>query len=120
MAVRAFCDDPSSLLRDIRKGIESGLIQTWSIDAEGDLTHTPDQWRGKAWMRPRLQEDRIVFNILGNKNAIMKRSTYAVYHGRLIEMLLRHFDDQLIRISATANGVQGDIFSRRPASESDS
>lgn len=120
MAVRAFSTDPHRLLRGIREGIESGSIQTWSIDADGDLTHAPPQWRGRAWMRPRVLDDRIVFNILGNKRIAMTKSTYAVYHGRLIEMLLRHFDDQLTRVSATASGVQGDIFPRRPASEPDS
>lgn len=108
MAVRAYSADPERLMRSIRKKISDGGIKTWSIDEDGDLMHTPVQWEGKAWMRPRIQEERIVFNILGNKGAIMTKAIYAVYHGRLIEMLLTHFDDQITRTSATAHVVQGD------------
>jgi hypothetical protein len=119
VAVRAFSADPERLLRLIRKSIENGSVETWSIDSDGDLTHTPAQWHGKAWMRPRLSDDRITFNILGNTRIPMTRTVYGVYHGRLVEMLLSYFEDDITQVSATANLVRGDIVTQRSALQRD-
>jgi hypothetical protein len=104
MAVRVFCDNPRALLSKIRSAIEDGSIDTWSIDSDGDFTHAPDQWKFKAWLSPRVLDDRIIFNILGQKSKKMSRTVYAVYHGRFIEMLLAHFDRDIKRARGTGSG----------------
>jgi hypothetical protein len=112
MAVRVFTGNPSVLMRSIRSSIADGSVVTWSIDSDGDFTHSPDQWKNRAWFRPRILDDRIIFNILGPKSKTLTRTEYAVFHGRLIEMLLTHFDERLTRATATALPVEGDIVTR--------
>lgn len=110
MSVRVFCDDPESLLEEIRRHIRLRKITTWKIDKDGDLTHTPEQWVNLAWMAPKVLEGKLVFNILGSKSKPMSKTTYGVYHGRLIEMLLTHFDLDFTRVSATALASTGDVI----------
>jgi hypothetical protein len=108
MAVRVFCDNPSELLGAIKTSIRNGSIETWLVDTDGDFTHTPEQWKNKAWFRPVVDTDKIIFNILGPASGRMSRTVYGVYHGRFIEMLLTHFDLKFSRATATALPVAGD------------
>jgi hypothetical protein len=108
MAVRVFCQNPTQLLQKIKREASNGSLETWTLDADGDFTHSPDQWRNRAWLRPHLEEDRIVFNILAPVGSRMSRPVYAVYHGRFIEMLLGHFDLEFSRATATALPITGD------------
>lgn len=108
MAVRAFTENPAELLSGIKKAIYDEKITTWSIDDDGDLTYLSTQWKGKAWMRPKILEDRLLFNIIASKREKMSKTTYGVYHGRLIQLLLIHFDSKITAASATALGTAGD------------
>jgi hypothetical protein len=108
MAVRIFSDNPKGLLAGAKASIRDGSIDTWSVDADGDFTHSPDQWKNRAWFRPVIFEDRLVFNILAPKSKHISRSVYGIYHGRLIEMFLVHFDQDFSRASATALPTNGD------------
>lgn len=108
MAVIVNVSEPEGLLQAIRSAARGGELETWSMDADGDFTHSRPQWRLKAWFRPRVSEGMIVFNILAPREAVMSRATYAVYHGRFIEMLLAHFDTRFRRAVATALPVGGD------------
>lgn len=110
MAIRVFCDQPRALLDDIKASIEDEQITTWKVDGDGDFTHDTDQWRNRAWLRPRILDDRITFNILGAKTKTMSRATYGVYHGRFIEMLLSHFDKKFDRVTATALATKEDVI----------
>jgi hypothetical protein len=64
MAVVVKTENPISLLSAIKKAIDQDDIQTWSYDADGDFTHTADQWIRRAWFRPIVREGRLVFNII--------------------------------------------------------
>lgn len=108
MAVFVYATDPPALLRAIRAAISNGTVETWSVDSDGDFTHSPTQWRLKAWLRPKVLEDRIVFNIFPPQKSILGRETYAVYHGRFVEMLLAHFDLQFKNVVSTALPTDGD------------
>jgi hypothetical protein len=109
MAVRVFCPNPGGLLQKLKAAIRSGSIQTWQLDSDGDFTHSPEQWRNLAWFRPVVQPDRIVFKILARTGTVMSKTTYAIYHGRFVEMMLAHFDEESSRISATSLPADGDI-----------
>jgi hypothetical protein len=110
MAVRVFTDDPTGLLNRIKAAIRDGSIVTWELDVEGDLTHSPEQWKNLAWFRPVTSAYRVIFKILGRNNTAMSRVTYGVYHGRFIEMLLTHFDLHFSRTTATALPSDGDVL----------
>jgi hypothetical protein len=102
MAVRVFCDNPTELLANIKAAIRAGTVETWSVDSDGDLTHSPQQWKNKAWFRPSVETEKLVFYLLGQKTEKMSKEIYAIYHGRFIEMLLAHFDLKFSRATATA------------------
>src|SRR5713226_7046174 len=102
MSVIVGTSDPKGLLELVKTGVRAGEIETWSNDEDGDFTHTPPQWNKKAWFRPRLEADRIVFNIFPPSGERMSTTVYAIYHGRFIEMLLKHFDRKFSYARATA------------------
>ena len=108
MAVRVFTDDPDSLLAALKLAISDGKIETWTIDSDGDLTQTAKQWSRRAWMRPKVLDDRLLFNIIASKEEKMSKVVYGVYHGRLIQMLIVHFDDRIRTASATGLATAGD------------
>lgn len=91
MAVRIKAKQPAALLKAIRNAIDKGEIVTWSYDSDGDFTHTPEQFRGKAWLRPIVLNDELQLLILRNKKIPPTRGIYAVFHGRFLEELLAHF-----------------------------
>jgi hypothetical protein len=103
MAIRALTDDPDGLLARIKKLIDQGHITTWSYDEEGDFTHTPTQWKGKAWLEPEVKADKLRLTILNNEKVPLTREIFAVYHGRFIEMLISHVADRYTSASATPN-----------------
>jgi hypothetical protein len=102
MAVRAFTDQAQALLSAIKRGVAEGRITTWKVDNDGDLTLVDDNFANKAWMRPKVLEDRLLFNIIGRKSENISTRIYAVYHARLVQMLLTHFDTKLTTATATA------------------
>lgn len=114
MAVRVYCDDPSDLLEKMRFAVETGSLKSWTVDSVGDFTLASDQWSAKAWFRPKIGKERLSFNILGNRSEVMSKRTYAVYHGAVVEMLLRHFDSDFDRVFATS-GLDANDTSGREA-----
>lgn len=102
MAVYFVTGDASGLLHAFREAIDGDTIETWSYDEEGDFTHTPDQWESEAWFTPSVDDNRLSFFIVPPLNETISREVYAVYHGRLIEALLAHFDDRFENAIATA------------------
>jgi hypothetical protein len=116
MAVKIITDDPKGLLAAIRKAIKDGKIDTWEVDDDGDFVHSPEQWRFKAWLRPSAQKDALVFNTIGPKETKISVTTYAVYHGRFIEMLLAHFDEKFLDATASALPTPQDALGGRSRS----
>ena len=111
MAVVVKTENPRGLLSDIRRAIDEDKVRTWSYDADGDFTHTTDQWAHRAWLRPRVREGRLIFNVVPPRTRDISRAVYGVYHGRFIEMLPDHFDMQFTDVSATALATSGDKVS---------
>jgi hypothetical protein len=98
---------PKKLLAAYKKAIDDGHVTTWSYDSDGDFTHTADQWSRKAWLRPKIEDGKaLVFSIVKPQEATLSAVVYAVYHGRLIESMLRHCDELFIvgRASALPEG----------------
>ncbi|KQT57472.1 MULTISPECIES: hypothetical protein [unclassified Aureimonas] len=102
MSVTFMTSNPKALLAKFKKAIDEKDVATWSYDGDGDFTHDTDQWRSKAWMRPELLSDRLNFSILAPKDGGMTKTVYGIYHGRLIECFLSHFDDAFVSGAATA------------------
>ena len=108
MSVRVFTDNSAALHSRIKKLIDQGHITTWAYDPDGDFTHIPNQWKGKAWLRPEERSDMLRFVIIKQQDVPLKREIFAVYHGRFIEMLIAHVADGFTTASASSNPVSGD------------
>ena len=111
MAIYVSTDNPQDLLDKIKDYINKGKIDTWSFDSEGDFTHCADQWKNKAWFRPKIVGEYLVFGILGNTEVTMTKQLYGLYHGRFIEMVLSHFDSNMKSLKPTVMKSKYDSFS---------
>ena len=100
MALYISTSTPNALLKLIKKAIDDKEIDTWEYDKDGDFTHTPTQWRGKAWLRPQVKPKILQFNVIENKKITLTKEINGVYHGRFIEMLLAHFEAKFSNVSA--------------------
>jgi hypothetical protein len=109
MAINFETTDPQKLLATFKAAIKQGHIVTWSCDSDGDFTHTLDQWKNQAWMRPVLYQGQLTMNFIGNTRATKPmREVYAIYHGRFIESMLAHCDNLFANATATALATAGD------------
>ncbi len=112
MALIVKSEKPAELVDSIKKAIDAKKIDTWTYDASGDFTHSPDQWKNKGWMRPKIENGQVRFIFLGNNDFVTTRPMYAVFHGRFAEMLLSHFDEKFSTANATAM-PDGDVITRK-------
>ncbi len=102
MALYFKTSNPQKLLTEFKNAIKEGRVTTWSYDEDGDFTHSPDQWKYKAWLIPSIEEDKLALYILKPKNVNISTEVYAVYHGRFIESMLVHCDALFTESIATA------------------
>ncbi len=111
MALYFDTNNPQKLLDEFKKAIKEGRIATWSYDKDDDFTHTPKQWKNKAWLRPKIEDGKLAFYILRPKNTNITSLVYAVYHGRFIESMLLHCDSFFSNSIATAYPAGSDNVS---------
>jgi len=100
---------PSQLLQRFKKAIDDKHVVTWKYYGDGDFTHTPEQWANKAYMRPSVEAGQLKFNIVKTASLVVTTSVYAIYHGRLIESFLEHFDQSFGNAYGTALPTAGDM-----------
>lgn len=96
----------ANFIKNLQRFISNGSSSTWCVDSEGDFTHTPQQWRNRAWFRLRKdlspRSRTVCFGIISSKTYRFTKEIYAIYHGRFAEMLLAHFDDDIANISLSS------------------
>jgi hypothetical protein len=112
MPINVTTGNGQALLGAIFKGIDEKEVDTWRYETHDGvkyLTHSPDQWDQKEWLKATVAVPSLVLNIVKPKNTNISTVVYAVYHGRFIEMLLAHFDGQLSGASATAMPTAADV-----------
>ncbi len=101
MSIFVSTKEPNRLVEKIRSDIELKKIDTWSVDSDGDFTHSAEQWRYRAWLRAKIEEGRVVFFIICRKDRNLSVLDYGIYHGRFVEMLLNHYDKECTKIEVT-------------------
>ena len=110
MAIYFKTATPKKLLAAYKRAIDEGHVTTWAYDTDGDFTHTAEQWNRRAWLRPKVEENKtLVFHILAPQDTKISIAVYAVYHGRFVESLLRHCDELFNQAYATAQPEGADI-----------
>jgi hypothetical protein len=102
---------PDDLLKRFRKAIDDGHVVTWKYYSDGDFTHTPPQWTGKAYMRPSTESGKLKFNIIKAASTGVDMPVYAVFHGRLIESFIEHFFKSFTNGYGSAQPQAGDVVS---------
>jgi hypothetical protein len=108
MAIHFKSSEPQKLLRAFKKAIDEGHVVTWSYDKDGDFTHTAEQWKFAAWLRPLIKSDRLTLILIKPTNKVISTEVYAIYHGRFIESMLVHCDALFTDAVATAYPSAGD------------
>lgn len=108
MAVAFKTADPAGLLARIKRAINDGSVDTWAYDKDGDFTHTPTQWKNKAWLRPSVQSGQLLMTTINPKNAGITWEVYGVYMGRFTEMMTAHFHDYFSSAESTAKPATSD------------
>ncbi|MDE6192726.1 MAG: hypothetical protein K2M83_01910 [Muribaculaceae bacterium] len=109
MSLTVLTSTPQALLEKINKFVREGKSQTWEIDADGDFTYKPEQWKNEAWFTVSLiKEDFIVFGMWPPVGKTISSEVYAVFHGRFLEMLLTHFDEDFTEIQISALATKYD------------
>ncbi len=78
MAIIVRTNKPSALLQAIYKDIDDNKIETWSYDKDGDFTHTPDQWKNKAWLRPKVYNGELRFGIVPQRAVKLSTLIYFI------------------------------------------
>lgn len=112
MAIHFKTNTPKKLLAAFKTAIDEGKVVTWGYDADGDFTHTAQQWKSLAWLRPKIKDaEQLTPIILKPKNSKISSEVYAIYHGRFIESMLVHCDSLFTNAIATAFPADGDIVS---------
>lgn len=101
---------PQTLWKEILEQIKNGLIDTWEIDSDDDLTHVPYQWRGEAWFRHYCRDSELIFGIVARRDKKMSKVIYGLYHGRFTEMLLTNFDTQIKEITISSMADEYDLI----------
>jgi len=81
---------------------EEGAITVWKQRPSGRFGYLPKQYANLAYFAATVDSSGILkFEIIRPEGKEVDQFTYAVYHGRLVEILLAHFPDQIIGVSAT-------------------
>jgi hypothetical protein len=97
--------NPQGLITSINASINANRIRTWSRRDTGHYTHAHTDWDGQAFLLPVIYADQVRFKIVRETNTPLTRNLYGIYHGRFIEMLVRHFPLRITAIGCTPNPV---------------
>ncbi|MBK6545755.1 MAG: hypothetical protein IPG12_10860 [Saprospiraceae bacterium] len=110
MAVYFKTNSPQRLLNLFKKAIADNKIVTWT-EKDGYFTHDTktDQWKGLAYFFPQVKPNALILNIIKPKDRTISSEVYAIYHGRVIETMLAHFDKEFSEANATALAEAGDL-----------
>jgi hypothetical protein len=118
MAIYFSTDKPQQLLTDFEARInqkeEKGKITTWAkhvFDHGTFYSHKAPNWAKLAYLKPSVEKDRLVFNIVKPADKNVTSPVYAYYHGHLAETFLNHFDTQFSEATSSALPVRGDLVS---------
>jgi len=108
VAIHFATDNAALLLSSLKKAVDDSKIVAWSYDSDGDFTHATDQWRYKAWLRPKVLPNELIMYILGSNSRKLSKQIYAIYHGRFVEAAVAHADTLFTTASISALLEKGD------------
>lgn len=115
MALYFITDEPRSLLSAfdtrVRQAETRGRIAVWKKSPDGILyTHTSEEWCEKSWLKARIDDGRLAFNIIRPEDRYVSVKAYAFYYSQLIETFSSHLDLIFDSVEVTPRCTDGDIW----------
>ncbi|MDR1742879.1 MAG: hypothetical protein LBR48_03550 [Dysgonamonadaceae bacterium] len=113
MAIIIQTRDPSALLDAIYNAIDNKQIDKWTRTDDGRLTLSAMLWKNEAWFKPQIwvDENELRFGLLKRKDRRhVSSKLYTLFHTRMVETLLAHFDKDFQSVAATALKTEPDNF----------
>jgi hypothetical protein len=109
MSLTITTPDVDALRAGLLERVSQGAVEGWEGDGES-FTLTDPEWGGKAWVRAFPEPGRLVLGLVPAEGGVMADGTYAAYHGRLVELLLRHFRAQVRAVQVTGSVTYPDLM----------
>jgi hypothetical protein len=102
MAIFASTGDPPALARIVVDAVKRGNIAKWEMTA-GHLRYADSRVDGRvAFFAITVTGSAVKFALApAKKTSPLDVATYAYHHGRLTELLLRHFSEVVTRVQST-------------------
>ena len=96
MKIIAFTDQSTVLKNAIDKKINANELETWEIVKNNKnevlYSHSPEQWKERAMLKPNIYDNRIEFVITWwTQNEEPDEATKGYILGRFVEILVVHF-----------------------------
>jgi len=113
MAIIIHTDQPDLLLDKIYEAIDNKKADKWVRTTDGRLTFGALLWKNEAFFKPQIwvDENQLRFGLLKRKDRKhITSKLYTLFHVKLIEMLLTHFDSDFRSVTATATKAAPDEF----------
>jgi|SRR6185312_1148153 hypothetical protein len=107
MKIEAITKQADALYKAINKAITDGELKTWEIvknkEKEIIYTHSPEQWRETAMLKPQIKDDKLVFTITyWSGKAEPAKEVKGYITGRFTEVLLVHFSSYFTQLGTYA------------------
>ena len=81
-------------------------IKGWLKHEKRDLfTYALEPYTGKAWFHTRVLPGELRFDIIFPARTIRRKEYYAIYHEKMLGMLLGHFQENIVHIEVTVENV---------------
>ncbi|MEE7493361.1 hypothetical protein MOTC310_24045 [Methylobacterium oryzae] len=115
MAAYFFTDQPRALMdafdARVRQSESIGRIDRWTKGEDGiSYTHVGEEWVNKAWLKPRIEDGKLIFNIVRPEDRYVSVKAYAHYFGELIETFTNHLDLNFELVNVTPRCTDGDVW----------
>ncbi|MDR1517943.1 MAG: hypothetical protein LBS52_07620 [Dysgonamonadaceae bacterium] len=113
MAIIIQTHNPSALLDDIYDAIDGKHLDKWVRTDDGRLTLSALLWKNEAWFKPQIwvNENELRFGLLKRKDRKhISSKLYTLFHTRMVETLLTHFEKDFRSVAATALKTEPDNF----------
>jgi hypothetical protein len=88
----------------------TGKITTWEKHPDGvHYTHKAQAWKGKAYLKPIIENGGLRFAIYRPQGKSVDRVTFAYYEGHLIETFINHFSADYTNAQASPSADSKDL-----------
>ncbi|SDP99731.1 hypothetical protein SAMN05428975_5136 [Mucilaginibacter sp. OK268] len=107
MKIVAITDKAEALYKAINKAITDEKLKTWELVENSDneilYSHSPEQWRETAMLKPQIEDDKLTLTIKWWKSKGDPGEAVKGYiTGRFTEVLLVHFNKHFTQLNTFA------------------